>query len=136
MSTPEPPGAGAPSSATSARPAPARTPRNRAPSGSSTPSTPTRSTSASSRRWGREGMPAQTPIKMLLDCDTGVDDTLAILYAALHPDIDLLGVGSVWGNVDVDTATRNSLHTVAMAGQPEVPVARGASGPITGRPAE
>jgi purine nucleosidase len=81
-------------------------------------------------------MPAQTPVKMLLDCDTGVDDTLAILYAALHPDIDLLGVGSVWGNVDVDTATRNSLHTVAMAGQPEVPVARGAAGPITGRPAE
>jgi purine nucleosidase len=81
-------------------------------------------------------MPAQTPLKMLLDCDTGVDDTLAILYAALHPDIDLLGVGSVWGNVDVDTATRNSLHTIAMAGQPEVPVARGAAGPITGRPAE
>ena len=81
-------------------------------------------------------MPAQTPLKMLLDCDTGVDDTLAILYAALHPDIDLLAVGSVWGNVDVDTATRNSLHTVAMAGQPEVPVARGAAGPITGRPAE
>jgi purine nucleosidase len=81
-------------------------------------------------------MPAQSPMKMLLDCDTGVDDTLAILYAALHPDIDLLGVGSVWGNVDVDTATRNSLHTVAMAGRPEVPVARGAAGPITGRPAE
>ncbi len=81
-------------------------------------------------------MPAQTSLKMLLDCDTGVDDTLAILYAALHPDIDLLAVGSVWGNVDVDTATRNSLHTVAMAGQPEVPVARGAAGPITGRPAE
>jgi len=81
-------------------------------------------------------MPAQTPLKILLDCDTGVDDTLAILYAALHPGIDLLAVGSVWGNVDVDTATRNSLHTVAMAGQPEVPVARGAAGPITGRPAE
>ena len=80
-------------------------------------------------------MPDQAPVKMLLDCDTGVDDTLAILYAALHPRVELVGVGAVWGNVDVDTATRNSLHTVAMAGQPEVPVARGAAGPITARPA-
>lgn len=74
--------------------------------------------------------------KMVLDCDTGVDDTLAILYAALHPEIELLGVGSVWGNVDVDTATRNSIHTVAMVGRPEVPVARGADGPLDGSPAE
>ncbi len=74
------------------------------------------------------------PVRMLLDCDTGVDDTMAILYAALHPAVELVGVGAVWGNVDVDTATRNSLHAVAMAGQPEVPVARGAAGPITGRP--
>src|SRR3712207_7633881 len=75
------------------------------------------------------------PVRMLLDCDTGVDDTMAILYAALHPAVELVGVGAVWGNVDVDTATRNSLHAVVMAGQPEVPVARGAAGPITGRPA-
>jgi purine nucleosidase len=74
------------------------------------------------------------PLKMVLDCDTGVDDTLAILYAALHPAVELLGVGSVWGNVDVETATRNSLHTVHMAGRPDVPVARGAAGPITGAP--
>ena len=74
------------------------------------------------------------PLTVVLDCDTGVDDTLAILYAALHPAVDLLGVGAVWGNVDVDTATRNSLHTVHMAGRPEVPVARGAAGPLTGAP--
>jgi len=71
-------------------------------------------------------------LKMILDCDTGVDDTLAILYAALHPDIDLIGLGSVWGNVDVATATRNCLHTVHMAGRPDVPVAAGAAGPIAG----
>ncbi|WP_369134590.1 nucleoside hydrolase [Modestobacter sp. I12A-02662] len=78
---------------------------------------------------------AGRPLKMVLDCDTGVDDTLAILYAALHPAVELVGVGSVWGNVDVETATRNSLHTVHMAGRPEVPVARGAAGPLTGAPA-
>lgn len=73
-------------------------------------------------------------VKMVLDCDTGVDDTLAILYAALHPEIELLGVGAVWGNVDIDTATRNSLHTVHLAGRPEVPVARGADRPLLQTP--
>jgi purine nucleosidase len=75
-------------------------------------------------------------LKMVLDCDTGIDDTMALLYAALHPDIELLAVGSVWGNVDVDTATRNSLHTLAMVGRSEVPVARGAAGPSNGATAE
>src|SRR5690625_1895300 len=71
-----------------------------------------------------------TKHRLILDCDTGVDDTMAIIYAALHPDIELMGVGSVWGNVDVPTATRNSLHTVAMLGRPDIPVAAGAAGPI------
>jgi len=72
--------------------------------------------------------------KVLLDCDTGCDDTLAILYAALHPDIELLGVGGVWGNVSAEIAARNSAHTLAMVGRPEIPVALGAAGPITGVP--
>jgi purine nucleosidase len=70
--------------------------------------------------------------KMILDCDTGVDDTMAILYAALHPDIDLLAVGTVWGNVDVPTATRNSLHTLELVGRGDIPVAQGAAGPLAG----
>ncbi len=74
--------------------------------------------------------------RLLLDCDTGVDDTMAILYAALHPAIELVGVGTVWGNVDVPTATRNTLHTLEMVGMGHVPVAQGAAGPLTGRPAE
>ena len=77
---------------------------------------------------------AQTPRKIVLDCDTGVDDTLAILYAALHPAVDLLAVSSVWGNVDIDTATRNCVHVLDLAGRPDVPVARGAAGPIAGGP--
>jgi purine nucleosidase len=72
--------------------------------------------------------------KLLLDCDTGVDDTMAILYAALHPDVELLGVGAVFGNVPVDVATRNSTHALAMVGRDDVPVARGAAGPLDGRP--
>lgn len=76
----------------------------------------------------------QPPTKIVLDCDTGVDDTLAILYAAIHPAVDLLAVCSVWGNVDIDTATRNCVHVLDLAGRPDVPVARGAAGPIAGAP--
>ncbi len=72
--------------------------------------------------------------KVILDCDTGVDDTMAILLAALHPDIDLLAVGSVWGNVDAPLATRNSIHTLEMCGRADVPVAMGACAPINQRP--
>ncbi len=69
----------------------------------------------------------------MLDVDTGVDDTIALLYAALHPALELLAATAVWGNVEVETATRNTLHALAMAGLPDVPVAAGAAGPISGR---
>ena len=70
--------------------------------------------------------------KMILDCDTGVDDTMAIMYAALHPDIELLAVGTVWGNVEVEKGTRNSLRVLDLCGATEVPVAQGAAGPLLG----
>lgn len=76
-----------------------------------------------------------TTTRILLDCDTGVDDALAIAYAALCTDIDLVGVGSVWGNVEVEQATRNSLHVLDLAGASDVPVAPGSAGPIDGSPA-
>lgn len=70
--------------------------------------------------------------KMILDCDTGVDDTMAIMYATLHPDIELLGMTTVWGNVDVPLATRNTLRVLELVGRGDVPVAQGAAGPMTG----
>ena len=76
------------------------------------------------------------PVKMILDCDTGIDDAVAIAYAALDPRIELLGVGAVWGNVDVALATRNTLRVLDIVGSPDVPVAPGAAGPRNGGPAE
>lgn len=81
-------------------------------------------------------MSEATARKLILDCDTGVDDTMAIMYAALHPDIDLIGVGTVWGNVDVPRATRNTLRVLDIVGRSDVPVAQGAAGPLLGGPAE
>src|SRR5258708_35596851 len=71
---------------------------------------------------------------LVLDVDPGVDDTMALLYALLHPDVEVLAVGAVWGNADVDITTRNSLHAVAMAGRPGIPGAKGPRGPLPGRP--
>jgi purine nucleosidase len=70
--------------------------------------------------------------KMILDCDTGVDDAMAIMYAALHPGIELLGVGAVWGNVDVALATRNTLRVLDLVDRGDVPVSQGAAGPLLG----
>ncbi len=49
-------------------------------------------------------------IKMILDCDTGHDDAIALMLAAKHPDIDLLGVTCVAGNQTLDKTLRNTLN--------------------------
>jgi purine nucleosidase len=72
----------------------------------------------------------KTPI--LLDCDTGVDDTMAILLACISPEIELVGIGTIWGNVDLELATQNTLNILAMCGRSDVPVARGATEPLNG----
>ena len=46
--------------------------------------------------------------KIILDTDPGVDDTMAIAYALAHPDIELLGLTTVYGNINIDYATRNA----------------------------
>lgn len=69
---------------------------------------------------------------IILDVDTGVDDALAILTAALSPEIELVACTTTWGNVDVDTAARNTAFVLDMAGRADIPVARGAEGPSNG----
>lgn len=70
---------------------------------------------------------------VLLDVDTGIDDALAILTAALSNEIDLVGCTVVWGNVDVDQGARNTSAVLGLAGHGDVPVAVGAAGPRDGR---
>ena len=47
--------------------------------------------------------------KVIIDTDPGIDDTMAIAYAIAHPDIDLLGLTTIFGNVSVTEATENAL---------------------------
>ena len=71
-----------------------------------------------------------TPTPIILDVDTGTDDALALAYAVASPDIDLVAVTTVAGNVDVERATANSLAVLDWLGASHVPVHRGASRPL------
>ncbi|MGB7318305.1 MAG: nucleoside hydrolase [Planktotalea sp.] len=69
------------------------------------------------------------PIKLIIDTDPGIDDAMAIFYAAAAADIDLLGLTTIFGNVTVSQATRNALRLLEWAGLHDVPVAQGAAKP-------
>lgn len=69
------------------------------------------------------------PRKVLLDCDPGHDDAIAIMLAVADPTIDLVGVTTVAGNVTVDHTTRNALRVLDMVGRPDIPVAMGRDRP-------
>lgn len=71
------------------------------------------------------------PVKLIIDTDPGIDDAMAIFYALGAPDIDLLGLTSIFGNVHVGQATRNALRLLDWAGAEHVPVAEGAAKPRT-----
>lgn len=72
------------------------------------------------------------PTPIIIDCDPGHDDAIALLLAVGSPEIDLRAVTTCFGNCAVDDATRNALQVLELAGADEVPVARGASGPMEG----
>jgi inosine-uridine nucleoside N-ribohydrolase len=67
--------------------------------------------------------------KLILDVDTGTDDAVALMLAALHPDLDLVGATTVNGNVPVGYCTENSLRTFDWIGV-DVPVYEGVDRPI------
>ena len=73
--------------------------------------------------------------KIILDCDPGHDDAIAILLAAHHPDIDLLAITTVAGNQSLEKTTRNALKVCSLADIHDVPVARGMDRPLV-RPAK
>ena len=72
--------------------------------------------------------------KIILDCDPGHDDAIAILLAARHPAIDLLAITTVAGNQSVEKITHNALKVCSLANIRDVPVAKGMDRPLV-RPA-
>jgi len=67
---------------------------------------------------------------VILDVDPGHDDAVALMLACGHPDLDLLAVTTVAGNVPIEKTTRNALRVLALVGRHDVPVGVGASGPL------
>lgn len=71
--------------------------------------------------------------KVILDVDTGTDDAVAIMLAALHPEIDLIGVTTVNGNSPVANTTDNTLRVLDLIGRSDIPVFPGLAHPIARR---
>ena len=63
--------------------------------------------------------------KIILDCDPGHDDAIALMLAHGSPDIELVAVTTVGGNAVLEKTTRNALGIMTMAGIAAVPVAAG-----------
>ncbi|MBK5111309.1 MAG: nucleoside hydrolase [Thermoleophilia bacterium] len=70
----------------------------------------------------------KTPL--VLDVDTGIDDSLALLYATASDRADLMAVTTCAGNTDLDSTTRNTLSVLELAGAGQVEVAKGRPEPL------
>ena len=70
------------------------------------------------------------PTKIILDCDPGHDDAIAMLLAWGNPQIELVGVTTVMGNQTIEKVTRNALSVARVAGITGVPFAKGAHRPL------
>ncbi len=71
-----------------------------------------------------------SPIPIVLDVDPGHDDAVAILLACAAPELDLLAVTTVAGNVPLEKTTNNALRVLSLVGRDDIPVAAGAAGPL------
>ncbi|HET7137044.1 MAG TPA: nucleoside hydrolase [Gaiellaceae bacterium] len=71
-----------------------------------------------------------TPTPIILDCDPGHDDAIAILLALASPEVELVGVTTVSGNQTLDKTTGNALRVLELAGRGDIPVYAGADAPI------
>ncbi len=73
-----------------------------------------------------------TPV--LLDCDPGHDDAIALLLALASPELDILGITTVAGNQTLDKTTANAFRVLEFAGRTEITVAAGADRPLVRDP--
>ncbi|MFE2751986.1 nucleoside hydrolase [Actinosynnema sp. NPDC059335] len=67
---------------------------------------------------------------LIIDTDPGVDDAFALALAAASPEVELIGVTTVFGNVSLENTTRNALRLLALLGREDVPVGMGAARPL------
>ena len=75
-------------------------------------------------------MPNSAPRPIIIDTDPGQDDAIAILAALASPELEVLGITAVAGNVPLELTARNALILVELAGRSEVPVFAGCDRPL------
>jgi len=76
-------------------------------------------------------MTEPSPRPFFIDTDTASDDAVALAMALRHPDVHVVGIGVVAGNVPLDMALQNALYTRELCGRPDVPVYAGAAAPLS-----
>ena len=64
-------------------------------------------------------------MKIIIDCDAGIDDAQAIMIALSH-EVDVLAITCTFGNVDVDQVSKNVLKILDVCGRTDIPVYKGA----------
>lgn len=70
-------------------------------------------------------------MKLILDLDTGIDDAMALAYAVGHPDAEVIGVTSVFGNVETEQGVKNASAILKLIGREDIPVFKGATHKLT-----
>jgi purine nucleosidase len=70
--------------------------------------------------------------KIILFADPGIDDSVAIMYALLNPEIEVLAIVSSYGNVDKEQATDNIAYLLQLAGREDIPIIGGTNAPSSG----
>ncbi|MGO1972625.1 MAG: nucleoside hydrolase [Propionibacteriaceae bacterium] len=73
-----------------------------------------------------------TDTRFIVDCDTGVDDAMALLYLLSKPEIEILGISTVFGNISAGVAAQATLRVLELAGATHIPVAQGTDTTIRG----
>jgi inosine-uridine nucleoside N-ribohydrolase len=70
---------------------------------------------------------------IVMDCDPGYDDAIAILLALASPEVEVRAITTVAGNQTLEKTTRNALRVLELAGRTDIPVAAGANRPLSRR---
>ncbi|MEH7305404.1 nucleoside hydrolase [Neobacillus drentensis] len=71
---------------------------------------------------------------VLMIADPGIDDSFAIMYALLHPKINLVGIVSGYGNTPKEKSVKNTAYLLTLARRSDIPIIAGAAGPLSGQP--
>lgn len=68
--------------------------------------------------------------KVIIDCDPGIDDFLALWFALKSPELDVIGITIVAGNVPVEQGVKNALKILKITNRLDIPVYAGAEKPL------